>query len=260
MVAFRIAAQTSCLAQPFRKALHTLAPLGCDGIQIDARGELRPADLSDTGLRQLRKMLDETNLRVGSVAFLTRRGLSSTEDLDRRVQATIEAVRFASRLGARTLVCTLGDLPAEQAAPARATLDNVLNTLAAHAERCGVRLAAQTGAIHPRVLADYFATLPTGTLALDLHPADLLAHGVGPAEYVELLGEHIAHVHAVDAVPSRAGHGSTEVELGRGLADFPNLLGRLEGRGYRDWVTIERRHSSDPAQDIANAVQYLRSL
>jgi sugar phosphate isomerase/epimerase len=50
------------------------------------------------------------------------------------------------------------------------------------------------------------------------------------------------------------------VELGRGTADFPTLLGLLEEHAYRDWLTIERRHSSQPAEDIANAVQYLRSL
>jgi len=259
VIGLRIAAQTSCLAQPFSKALHTLTSLGCEGVQIDARAEVRPAELSDTGLRQLRKMLAETNLRVAAVAFLTRRGLSSADELDRRVEATVEALRFASRLRARTLLCTLGTLPADESAPQRATLADVLAALAAHSHRLGVRLAAQTGTATPRVVADFLATLPEGSLGLDLHPAQLIAHGIAPHEFVEVAGQHIAHVHAVDAVPDPTG-GSTEVELGRGTADFPTLLGLLEEHAYRDWLTIERRHSSQPAEDIANAVQYLRSL
>jgi sugar phosphate isomerase/epimerase len=74
------------------------------------------------------------------------------------------------------------------------------------------------------------------------------------------VGQHIAHVHAVDAVRDLAGGDSTEVELGRGSVDFPALVGQLEEHNYRDWLTIERRHSSQPAEDVGNAVKYLRSL
>jgi sugar phosphate isomerase/epimerase len=260
VIGFKIAAQPSGLAQPFRKALHTLAGLGCEGVQIHARADVRPAELSDTGLRQLRKMLADANLRVAGVALLTRRGLSSRENLDRRVQATLEAMRFASRLGARVLVCTLGTLPDEPSAPERDTLADVLSTLAAQSHRLGVRLAAQTGAAHPQTLAKFLTSLPEGSLGLDLHPAQLIAQGVSPQDFVAAVGQYVAHVHAVDAVRELPSGGSTEVALGRGTADFPALVGLLEEHGYRDWLTIERRHSNQPAEDIANAVQYLRSL
>ena len=55
------------------------------------------------------------------------------------------------------------------------------------------------------------------------------------------------------------GHG-VDVELGRGTADFPELLGMLEEYGYRDWLTIERRGSQQPIVEIGNAVKYLRAL
>ena len=127
---FRVAVQLANFAQPFKKALHTAAQTACDGIQIDARGDLRPSDLSETGLRQLRKMLVDLNLRVAAVSFLTRGGFSSSERLQQRVEATIEAMRFATNLGARSLVCSLGQLPDESDAPERATLTDVLTTLA----------------------------------------------------------------------------------------------------------------------------------
>jgi hypothetical protein len=38
------------------------------------------------------------------------------------------------------------------------------------------------------------------------------------------------------------------------------LLGRLTEFDYRGWVTIERRESARPLEDIENAVAYLRSL
>jgi sugar phosphate isomerase/epimerase len=50
------------------------------------------------------------------------------------------------------------------------------------------------------------------------------------------------------------------VELGRGTAALPELLGRLTEFDYRGWVTIEARNSADPIGEIENAVSYLRSL
>ena len=204
MIGFKIAAQTGGFAQSLKKALHTVAGLGCDGVQIDARNELQPAELSDTGLRQLRKMLDDLNLRVGSIAFPTRRGYSNPVDLQPRLEATRAAMQLASRLGARILIGNLGTLPAGNPAAGDidgedasgwATLVDAIQSLASHGDRLGVRLVMQ--ATSPaKQLADFVAQLPEGSLALDLNPARLIAQGESPGEFVATAGKHIAHVHA----------------------------------------------------------------
>ena len=48
--------------------------------------------------------------------------------------------------------------------------------------------------------------------------------------------------------------------LGRGEADLPAVLARLEERDFRGPVTVERTEGNDPSGDLANAVAYLRSL
>ncbi len=259
MIGFKIAAQTQCFAQSIKKALHTAAHLGCEGVQIDARSELQPTELSDTGLRQLRKILADLNLRVGSVAFPTRRGYSNPTDLQPRLEATRAAMQLASRLGARILIGNLGPLPADSEASERATLVDAIQSLAVHGDRLGVRLVMQ--ATSPaQLLVDFITSLPEGSLALDLHPARLIAQGESPTEFVTTAGQFIAHVHASDGVHDLASGQGIEVELGRGTADFPELLGMLEEFGYRDWLTIERRNSRQPAEEIGNAVKFLRSL
>jgi sugar phosphate isomerase/epimerase len=95
---------------------------------------------------------------------------------------------------------------------------------------------------------------------LDLHPAQLLAHGHSPAEFLAAAGRYVGHVHAADAVYDLASRQAAEVELGRGTVDFPELLALLEEHAYRDWVTIERTQSQNPIDDVGNAVKYLRSL
>ena len=75
-----------------------------------------------------------------------------------------------------------------------------------------------------------------------------------------MLGPHVLHVHACDAVRDvRAGQ-ATVVELGRGTADLPELLGRLTEFDYRGWVTIECGASANPLSEIENAVSFLRAV
>jgi sugar phosphate isomerase/epimerase len=50
------------------------------------------------------------------------------------------------------------------------------------------------------------------------------------------------------------------VQLGRGLAEFPELLGILEEHQYRGFITIERRQGENTVAEIADAVRYLKSL
>jgi sugar phosphate isomerase/epimerase len=260
MTNVKIGIQTRSLRQPLRQALATAARLGADGVEIDARSELVPAQLSATGLRQFRKLLEDLKLRVSAVAFPTRRGYDEPQELERRVMATQAAMRFAYDLGCDVVINRVGHVPAEADDPRFGRLVEALTMLAAYGERVGARLAAQTGSEKPSDLARLIAALPEGTIGVDLHPSGLVLNGYSPREAVDELGPHIVHVHACDAVRDAAARREFEVELGRGTADFPELLGRLTEFDFRGWVTIERREAADPVADIENAVAYLRSL
>ena len=56
MLQVKVGIQLASLRQPFKKALHTAARLGADAVEIDARTELRPSELSQTGARSLQQM------------------------------------------------------------------------------------------------------------------------------------------------------------------------------------------------------------
>jgi sugar phosphate isomerase/epimerase len=258
VIGVRIAIQTKCLAQPLKQALHTAGRLDADGVQIDLRQELAVADLSDTALRQLRKMLDDLHLRVGSVAFPTRRGFGNPDQLERRIEATRQAMHAASRLGARVILLVLGPCPAP-AAPERTTLLEALGSLTSHGNRLGVELALQSNATATE-LEQLLGELPEGAVGLDVNPAELVLKSESPREFVERLGSRVTHLYANDAVRGFGSTGGSEVELGRGAADFPELLAILEEHGYRGWATIQRLNSRQPTADMENAVRFLRSL
>ncbi|QDS97741.1 sugar phosphate isomerase/epimerase family protein [Adhaeretor mobilis] len=254
-----IALKTLSLSQPIKKALHTAARLEYDGVQIDTRREVHPSELSETGLRQFRKMLDDLNLRVGSVAFPTRRGYADADDLQRRMDAAIASMRLASELSARTMVFTLGSIP-ESEDSSYTTLLDVLGTLGVHGNRLGVSLAAHAPEAEIEQLTALLEALPAGTLGLDLNPAALIARGDSPSAFLKSVGQHVCHVFANDAVRGFGETSSTSVELGRGSADLPALLGAMEEHNYRGWITVERSGSENLIEDCTNAVKFLRSL
>jgi sugar phosphate isomerase/epimerase len=260
MPGVKIGIQTRSLRQPIRQALGTAARLGAAGVEIDVRSELRADDVSRTGLREFHKMLGDMNLRVSAVAFPTRRGYDVPDDLERRVLATQAAMRFAADLRTDVVIIRVGRVPADTDPASLSRLVEAMTALGMYGERIGARLAMQTADVSPQDLARLLALLPEHSVGVDLQPSGLIKGGHTPLEAVELLGPNVLHVHACDAVRDVATREAVEVELGRGAADFPELLGQLTEFDYRGWVTIERRESPNPLADIENAVEYLRSL
>jgi sugar phosphate isomerase/epimerase len=260
MSTVKIGIQTRSLRQPLRQALRTAARLGADGVEIDVRRELPASELSQTGLRELHKLLGDLNLRVSAVAFPTRRGYDDLEELDRRVFATQAALRFAVDLRCDVVINRVGRVPDSDDDPRFGRLVESLTAIGAHGERVGARLAAQTSEASPQSLARLLAALPEQTVGVDLHPAELIMAGYSPQEAFEVLGQHVLHVHASDAVREYGAGHAKPVELGRGTADLPELLGRLTEFDYRGWVTIETRDAANPVAEIENAVSFLRSL
>ena len=273
----RIGIQTRSLRLPLRRALAKASELGAEGVEIDLRSELPLADLSQTALRQFRKLLDDYSLRVSAVAYPTRRGYDEPSDLERRLLGTQRAMKAAADLGAKVVINSVAnDIPAPNAdndsaddnsannnSPTdvrRQTLLQSLTFLATEGNRVGAQLSALTTGAPAEDLAQLIGELPEGTLGVSLHPAHLLASGQSPVEAMESLGPYLTHVHACDAVKELGASRMMEVELGRGSTDMPALFGALEANQYRGWITIEQTGASQPAIPIGNAVTYLRNL
>jgi sugar phosphate isomerase/epimerase len=256
----KIAVQLASLRMPLRKALVAAARLGASGVEIDARGEIRPQELTQTGLRDLRRILEDLNLRVAAVGFRTRRGYDVASEIERRVAATKAAMKFAAELRAPVVINQVGHVPSEPQGPAWNTLLQSLGDLSAYGQHVGVQLAAQTGTEAGADLARLIAALPEGGIGVDFDPGNLIINGFSPLEAVAPLGSRILHVHARDATRDLARGRGLEVPLGRGTADFPALLGALEDHQYRGFFTIAREDSEHAESEIGQAVQYLRNL
>src|SRR5262245_61479457 len=111
MMEIKIGIQLASLRLPFRQALQAAARLGAQAVEIDARGEIKPQDLSRTAVRQIRKLLEDLNLTVCAVGFRTRRGYGVRDGLEGRLEATRQAFKFAYDLGCNIVVNQVGRVP-----------------------------------------------------------------------------------------------------------------------------------------------------
>jgi sugar phosphate isomerase/epimerase len=248
------------LRVPFERAILLATKLGANAVEIDARQQIKPAELSQTALRQLRKILADYRLRVCAIDFPTRRGYDTLQDLDARVAGTKAAMRMAQALGANVVVNHVGHIPATPDGPQWNLLLQVLTDLGRYGQRIGALLAAQTGQADSADLARLIEALPEGSLGVDLDPGQLVMNDHSATGAAQRLASHIMHVRATDAVRDLSRGRGLEVPLGRGSVDFPNLLGTLEQRGYRGYFTIQRDNSNDPEFNLGQAIQYLRNL
>ena len=176
MPALKIGIQTASLRLPLKKGLLMAARLGARGVEIDARNQLHPHELSQTGVRQIRKMLEDLNLRVCAVGFRTRRGYNVLEDIEQRVKATKQAMDMAYALGAPVVVNQLGHIPSEPQDSRWNLLLEVLDDLGRYGQHAGALLAAETGTESGEDLARLIAAVDSGGIGVnfDLRTIDHL--------------------------------------------------------------------------------------
>ncbi len=260
MPALKIAVALNCLGLPIKKALHTVAQMGASGIEIDARNGLRPSEISDTGRRQLRKMLTDLNLTVAAIRFPTRRGYDVLQDLDRRLDATKEAMTFAYSLGANIVINSAGYVPEDKQHPAYTQLYASLTELAKHGERVGAILSCETGSEPTVRLFELLQSISGGSIGIHFNPANLIMADLYDRESIRNCVSMVRSVTVRDAVRDLAQRRGIEVEIGRGSAEFPEILGVLEEQGYRGWFIVDRPPTNRTQQEVENAISLLKSF
>lgn len=260
MTELKIGVQLRSLRQPLKMALQTAARLGARGVELDARNEVRPQDMSATAIRQFKKMLDDLRLSVTALSFYTRRGYTSPDQLDRRVDATKQALVLARALGTDIVINHLGRVPDNTEEPAWNLLIEVLRDLGGYGQRVGATLCAETGTESGADLWRLVQALPDGSIGVNFDPANLVMNGFSPIEAAEQLAPAVRHVHVKDAVRDLGQGRGAEVEIGRGSVDFAALFSRLEESGYRGYFTIERENAADPIAEIGRTIHFLKEL
>lgn len=258
MAELNIAVRLDSLKMPLRKSLETAARLGVAAVELDARHQIHPSQLSDTGLRQLRKILDDLNLKVASLRFQTRQGYDWPQNLDRRVEATKEAMKLAYRLACPVVVNSIGSIPEDEQDPRYVVLQSVMDDLGRYGTRVGASFAAETGCNSGQQLANLLNRSSNGFVAVAFNPGQLIIHRLDVHQTLLALKDRIQLVCAVDGVIDLSAGRGVAVRLGQGTADFPQLIGILEDVQYRGRYLVGREDST--IEELQQGIEYLRNL
>ncbi|QDU39183.1 Xylose isomerase-like TIM barrel [Maioricimonas rarisocia] len=259
MQTLKIAVATAPFQQPIRQAVQTAAATGASGLQIDARNELKPSELSETGRRQFLHMLSEMQLSVASVTFPLRRPLQEREALDARIAALKQAMEFAFQLKARVLTTRLSDLPDDPDSRDAVTLQEILEDLSRHANHVGVKLAIASGSHDTQALSGLIERSSQGPLGIDFDPASAVMGRRDPAQVLRDLHRHVMHFQIRDALRQVDGPGK-EVAVGRGEVSWEEMLAMIDDMNYTGWLTVRRSEGDERAGDSARAVTYLKNV
>lgn len=256
----RISVSTVSISRNLRHALRKVRELGAHGVELDARTGLSPEEVSQSGIRQIRKWLADEGLVVAAVAFPTRRGYADEDALEGRIAATKAALAFAHDVGSHVVTNHVGDIPPSAEETKWKLLVDVLTDLGHWGERVGAQLSAEAGRAAPDDLLRLIEALPDQAIGCDLVTGSLVVHGHDPVEAVAALGSHITAVHATDAVAGAFAGRGRAVVLGTGQVDFPEVFAALEERGYRGWIGLEPVDGVGAQAELADAIASLRAL
>ncbi|MFM9963284.1 MAG: sugar phosphate isomerase/epimerase family protein [Planctomycetaceae bacterium] len=259
MEPLRRAVACHCLPAPIRRSIRSAVEMGASGIQFDVRQELRPADLSDSGRRQLRHDLEIEGLTISSLSFPTRRSLYDPEQLEARVSGLKQALDFAYQLRVPTVVARIGAIPQDKESVAWKSLIEVLNDVARHANRVGATLAITPTRDSAAELNGLIAQVKDGLVGINFDPAVFAMCGHDAVAAYRELHTHVLHITGRDGVRDIDGTGQ-EVALGRGDVDWPELLALLNESGYRGWITVDRSHGDDLTRAAERALTYLKNV
>jgi sugar phosphate isomerase/epimerase len=255
----KIGVQLGSFKLPFKQAIMAAGRLGVQGVEIDARQDLNIEEMTPSAIRQIKKMLDDHNLRVSSFRFRTRRGYDCRDELERRVAATKKVMKLAYDFGASVVVNQIGQVSSDHGTDSMAILRDALCDIGIHGQRTGTWLSCETGSESLTDLVTFVESLPEATVGIGLNPGNLLVNGFD-LEGLAKAAKHVMLVHAKDGVRDLARGRGSEVPLGRGLAEFPEIIAMLAEHRFQGYYVVERDVTGNAFEEVAQAVEFLKNV
>ncbi|MFL5242260.1 MAG: sugar phosphate isomerase/epimerase family protein [Gemmataceae bacterium] len=258
MERLKIGVRLESLGLPLRRALQAAERLGVAGVQVDAAGALSPKALSQTGRREFRNLLRAHNVELTALGCPLRHGLDIPENQEGRIDYIRETMTLAFDLGPRRVIIQPGRIPTTAEDPRHNLLAEALLALGHYGDKGGCMLALDTGLEPGEALSELLNRFDTGSLGVNLDPANLLMHDFDPYAGARALNRKIVHSYAKDVRRSGPSRTAQEVPVGHGDLDWMLYFGVLEEIEYRGWITVVRESGDNRLADITSGVTFLR--
>lgn len=254
---FQLAVATRCFEQPLLQSIASAAALKVPGIQFDLRYELRSAELTETGRRDLLHQLNEQGLKISGAVFPLQQGLYEPDKIDLRIAALRDAMKFAYSIKATTLCFRTGRIPNPDTKE-RKLLVEVLSDLAQFANHVGTSLAVTPTQDTAESLKALIDEIKTGPVGIDFDPAHFAMSGHSVVDSLKLLHNLVLHVQLRDG--DRSIDGGQEVAVGEGSVDWIEVMALLGEMDYRGWLTAIRNQGTTRIRDVSRGVKMVQRI
>jgi len=179
---------------------------------------------------------------------------------------TREVSDFAASLGVKSIALHVGFVPEDTSDPDYTAVRDLVRRIADHAAGHGQTFALETGQETAEVLLQFLNDVGRDNVRINFDPANMILYGTGdPIEALEVLGPHLASVHAKDGNwPAKEFPGGLGKErpLGQGSVGMERFIAKLKSIGYEGTIHVERETQNHDqwTHDVRAAVELLNSL
>ncbi|MFD0710712.1 sugar phosphate isomerase/epimerase family protein [Paenibacillus sp. GCM10027626] len=272
-----------------REGLVKAQKVGADGVQIYAvSGEMDPDNLSTAQRKELKDYIASLGLEISAlVGDLAGHGFQDKNENTWKIEKSKRILDLAVELGTNIVTTHIGIVPDDVNGEIYHSMQTACEELSNYATSLNAYFAIETGPETSAHLKGFLDTLSTNGLSVNFDPANMvMVTGDDPVVGVHNLKDYIVHTHAKDGirlhqVDPRIIYGSLgfeplsheklaematggeffrEVPLGEGKVDWPAYIQALQDIGYKGYLTIEREVGTNPEEDIAKAVQFLKQF
>ena len=180
-----------------------------------------------------------------------------------RLEELRQAALFAEKIHVTDIATHVGFIPENPSDPRYAPLVEALKAYCEELKSRGQHFLFETGQETPTTLLRTIEAIGTGNAWINLDTANLILYGkANTADAVRVFGKYVRNTHIKDGLyPTSGTNLGTEVKVGEGLANVPEVIRLLTSCGYTGPYTIEREISGvQQHQDIADTVLFLEQL
>lgn len=247
------------LISPY-EALKEAAAMGIDGVQLYAKDQMAPENLSVSDRKKYRDTVKGYGLEISALCCSLSRAFKQSPPDESYIKATLDTIDLAYDLGTNIVTTHIGKIPADKTSAQYSERLEALTRVGEHALSHGVTIACETGTDQPKAMAELIDKLPKNSFAINFDPANLvMLLNLDPVKAVYELKDYIVHTHVKDGVYVD-GSEICEKLPGQGDVNFKSYLAALKSIGYRGYLTVEREAGDDRNSDVLQAVNYIKSM
>ena len=260
MIKKRIGVVLESLRLRIKEGLRTSALLGFTGVQISAtQQETTPENLSQTGRRELRRLINIHELRLCALGGELGTGFINQNEFNLSIKKIKEIISLALDLRTDIVTIHIGNIPSDADTSHGSMVRSALNEIGRHAENYGCTLAAKIRFDCTSTLKKFLLSLQTEGIKLVYDPASFLLNTVDPVKSIYELHEYIVHTNLWDTRQTGEGR-KREVPLGEGTVPFEEFISTLEAVGYKGFYMINYQGVEHPVENIKRGKEFLEKV